>query len=70
MAVRASSAADNLGLHVALKFIQSGDVLVVKGKEFGECAVTGDLMIGMARNSGLRAFITDTHIRPRLAGAP
>ena len=50
---------------MALKFIQSGDVLVVKGEEFGECAVTGDLMIGMARNSGLRAFITDTHIRDR-----
>ena len=29
------AAADNLGLHVALKYIQPGDVLVVKGKEFG-----------------------------------
>ena len=56
------AAADNLGLHVALKFIQPGDVLVVKGEEFGESAVTGDLMIGMAQNNGLRAFITDTHI--------
>ena len=59
------AAADNLGLHVALKYIQPGDVLVVKGEEFGECAVTGDLMMGMAQNSGLRAFITDTHIRDR-----
>lgn len=47
---------------MALKYIQSGDVLVVKGEEFGEWAVTGDLMMGMAQNSGLRAFITDTHI--------
>ena len=31
-------------------------------EEFGEWAVTGDLMMGMAQNSGLRAFITDTHI--------
>jgi len=46
-----------------LKYSQSGDVLGVKGEEFGECAVTGDLMMGMAQNSGLRAFITDTHIR-------
>ena len=50
---------------MALKFIQSGDVLIVKGEEFGECAVTGDLMIGIAQNIGLRAFITDTHIRDR-----
>ena len=57
------AAADNLGFHVALKFIQPGDVLVVKGEEFGESAVTRDLMIGMAQNSGLRAFIIDTHIR-------
>ena len=47
---------------MVLKYIQSGDVLVVKGEEFGECAVTGDLMMGMVQNSGLRAFITDTHI--------
>lgn len=59
------AAADNLGLHVALKYVQPGDVLVVKGEEFGECAVTGDLMMGMAQNSGARAFVTDTHIRDR-----
>ena len=59
------AAADNLGLHVAMKFLKPGDVLVVKGEEFGECAVTGDLMMGMAQNSGVRAFITDTHIRDR-----
>ena len=59
------AAADNLGLHVALKFIRPGDVLVVKGEEFGDCAVTGDLMMGMAKNSGLRALVTDTHLRDR-----
>jgi 4-hydroxy-4-methyl-2-oxoglutarate aldolase len=58
-------AADNLGLHVALKYVQPGDVLVVKGEEFGDCAVTGDLMMGMAQNSGVRAFVTDTHLRDR-----
>ena len=45
-----------------LKYIQSGDVVVVKGEEFSECEVTGDLMMGMAQNSGLWAFITDSHI--------
>lgn len=55
--------ANNIGLHVVLKYIQSGDVLVVKGEEAGECAVTDDLMMGMAHNNGLWAFITDTHIR-------
>lgn len=59
------AAADNLGLHVAMKYIRPGDVLVVKGEEFGDCAVTGDLMMGMAQNSGLRAFVTDTMVRDR-----
>ncbi len=48
---------------MVLKYIQSGDVVVVKGVEFSDCAVTGDLMMGMAQNIGLWAFITDTHIR-------
>ena len=42
------AAADNLGHHVAMKFLKPDDVLVVKGEEFGECAVTGDLMMVMA----------------------
>jgi regulator of RNase E activity RraA len=29
----------------------------------GECAVTGELIMGLAWDSGLRAFVTDTHIR-------
>ena len=40
--------ADNLGLHVAMKYMWPGDVLVVKGEEFGECAVIGHLIMGMA----------------------
>ena len=59
------AAADNLGLHVALKYVRPGDVLVVKGEAFADCAVTGDLMMGMARNSGVRALVTDTHVRDR-----
>ena len=42
------AAADNLGHHVAMKFLKPDDVLVVKGEEFGEFAVTGDLMMVMA----------------------
>ena len=48
-----------------MKFLKPGDVLVVKGEEFGECTVTGGLIMGMAQNSGVGAFITDTHIRDR-----
>lgn len=59
------AAADNLGLHIALKYVQPGDVLVVKGEAFDDCAVTGDLMMGMAQNSGVRALVTDTHVRDR-----
>ena len=48
-----------------MKYMWPGDVLVVKGEDFSECVVTGDLMMGMAKNSGLRALIKDTYIRDR-----
>jgi regulator of RNase E activity RraA len=54
------AAADNLGLQIALKYLLPGDVLAVKAEECDECTVTGDLMMGMAQNSGLRAFVMDT----------
>jgi 4-hydroxy-4-methyl-2-oxoglutarate aldolase len=61
----ACASADNLGLHVALKFAKPGDVLVVAGDEFDNCAVTGDLMVGMAKNTGVAAVVTDTCVRDR-----
>ena len=57
------AAGDNLDLHAAMKYVRPGDVLVVNGEEFGECAVKEDPIMGMAENSGTRALITSTHIR-------
>jgi 4-hydroxy-4-methyl-2-oxoglutarate aldolase len=55
--------ADNLALVHALKDVQPGDVLVVTTGGFTACAVTGDLVLGMARNSGAVGFVTDGCVR-------
>jgi 4-hydroxy-4-methyl-2-oxoglutarate aldolase len=54
---------DNLALVHALKDVQPGDVLVVTTGGFTGCAVTGDLVLGMARNNGAVGFVTDGCVR-------
>lgn len=55
--------ADNLALVHALQFVETGDVLVVGTDGFTGCAVTGDLVLGMAKNSGAVGFVTDGCVR-------
>ena len=55
--------ADNLALFAALEHLQSGDVLVAACNGFTGCAVTGDLLLGMAGNCGAVAFVTDGCVR-------
>lgn len=55
--------ADNLALVHALQFVEPGDVLVVATDSFTGCAVTGDLVLGMAKNSGAVGFVTDGCVR-------
>ena len=55
--------ADNLALVHALKDVQAGDVLMVTAGGYTGCAVTGDLVLGMARNSGAVGFVTDGCVR-------
>jgi 4-hydroxy-4-methyl-2-oxoglutarate aldolase len=55
--------ADNLALCAALESVQPGDVLVAATAGHTGCAVTGDLVIGMARNSGAVGFVTDGCVR-------
>lgn len=55
--------ADNLALCAALESVQAGDVLVAATASHTGCAVTGDLVIGMARNSGAVGFVTDGCVR-------
>ncbi|ESW84293.1 aldolase [Mesorhizobium sp. LSJC268A00] len=55
--------ADNLALFGALDAAASGDVIVAATDSFAGTAVTGDLVLGMARNKGVAGFITDGLVR-------
>lgn len=59
--------ADNLALFAALDVVRTGDVLVACTDAFLKTAVTGDLLLGMARNLGVAGFVTDGLVRD-LAG--
>ena len=54
---------DNLALCAALEWVQPGDVLVAATGNWTGSAVTGDLVLGMARNSGAVGFVTDGCVR-------
>jgi 4-hydroxy-4-methyl-2-oxoglutarate aldolase len=54
---------DNLALFGALHAAQPGDVLVAAADGFTHTAVTGDLMMGMARNRGVAGLVTDGLVR-------
>lgn len=51
--------ADNLALFAALASAAPGDVLVAATDGFTATSVTGDLLMGMARNRGLAGLVTD-----------
>ena len=55
--------ADNLALFAALEHLQTGDVLVAACNAYTGCAVTGDLLLGMAGNCGAVGFVTDGCVR-------
>ena len=58
-----TTARDNLAPYAALKSARPGDVLVVETGEFDRASVMGDLIIGMARNCGVVAVVTDGLVR-------
>ena len=51
--------ADNLALFGALAVARAGDILVAATDGFTATAVTGDLVLGMAKNRGIRGMVTD-----------
>ena len=55
--------ADNLAVFAALDQIRAGDVIVAASAGHTGCAITGDLLLGMARNAGAIAFVTDGCVR-------
>ena len=66
--------ADNLALVHALTAIQPGDVIVANTGGYTACAITGDLVLGMARNNGAIGFVTAGCVRDvnglRAVGVP
>jgi 4-hydroxy-4-methyl-2-oxoglutarate aldolase len=51
--------ADNLALFAALDVAQVGDILVATTDSSTATSVTGDLLLGMAKNRGILGLVTD-----------
>jgi 4-hydroxy-4-methyl-2-oxoglutarate aldolase len=58
-----AGAADNLAAFGALSIAQPGDVIVCATDSDSATAVTGDLLLGMMKNTGVIAFVTDGFVR-------
>lgn len=54
---------DNLALIAALRESEPGDVIVAATGGFTGAAVTGDVLLGIARNRGVVGFVTDGLVR-------
>lgn len=58
-----STARDNLAPYAALTVAQPGDVMLIATGEYDRTSVIGDLVIGMMRNNGIVACVTDGLVR-------
>jgi 4-hydroxy-4-methyl-2-oxoglutarate aldolase len=56
-------AADVLATFAALKFIQTGDIVVAAFGGYTGCAAAGDRLTGMMKNCGAAGFVTDGPVR-------
>jgi 4-hydroxy-4-methyl-2-oxoglutarate aldolase len=54
---------DNLAPYAALKFARPGDVLVVAVGADTTTSIIGDILLGMAKNAGIVACVTDGLVR-------
>jgi 4-hydroxy-4-methyl-2-oxoglutarate aldolase len=54
---------DNLAPYAAIQYAQPGDVMVVASEGYEEASVLGDILVGMAKNQGLAAMVTDGMVR-------
>ena len=54
---------DNLAAIAATGLSQKGDVIIASTDKYKGAAVMGDLMLGIAKNRGVSAFITDGYVR-------
>jgi len=58
-----SRARDNLAPYAAIQFAQPGDVMVIATGSYEGSSVVGDILVGMARNQGIAAMVTDGLVR-------
>jgi len=54
---------DNLAAWTALEVARPGDVILIRTGEFCDSSVVGDIYVGMARNAGVVAIVTDGAVR-------
>lgn len=55
--------ADNLAAFAALKMAQPHDVIMINTGAYYRTAVIGDMVLGMAKNCGVNAMVTDGYVR-------
>jgi 4-hydroxy-4-methyl-2-oxoglutarate aldolase len=58
-----TTARDNLAPYAAIKFAKPGDVMLIATDEFDAASVIGDVIIGMMKNAGIVAAVTDGLVR-------
>jgi 4-hydroxy-4-methyl-2-oxoglutarate aldolase len=58
-----SRARDNLAPYAAIQFARPGDVMIVATDAYEEASVLGDILVGMAKNKGVAALVTDGMVR-------
>jgi 4-hydroxy-4-methyl-2-oxoglutarate aldolase len=58
-----SRARDNLAPYAAIQYARPGDVIVVATDAYEEASVVGDILLGMAKNQGVCALVTDGMVR-------
>lgn len=58
-----SRARDNLAPYAAIQFAKPGDVMIIATDAYEEASVVGDILVGMAKNQGVSAFVTDGVVR-------
>ncbi len=54
---------DNLAPYAAIQHAQPGDVLIIATGAYEEASVAGDVLLGMAKNRGVCALVTDGMVR-------
>ena len=54
---------DNLAPYAAIQYAKPGDVMLVATDNYEEASVAGDILLGMAKNQGVCALVTDGLVR-------